>query len=137
METLDEIREQIEALRKKMSALEEREFLDVHLPKMKELIGKTFKYRNCYSSPQSEADRWWMYVRVTGASESGLEAITIQKDCNGMIEAKNGDFVFYPLSDSYIPISMAEYLSAVSPLLLDIRNAAMPAGVGGAVTITG
>lgn len=35
----------------------------------RKLIGRFFKYRNCYSCPQTEADRWWLYATVTGVSE--------------------------------------------------------------------
>lgn len=39
------------------------------------LIGRFFKYRNCYSCPDTEADYWWLYATVTGVTEFG--------SCNG------------------------------------------------------
>jgi hypothetical protein len=32
-------------------------------------VGKYFKFRNCYSCPQNEADYWWRYLYVNGIDE--------------------------------------------------------------------
>lgn len=50
------------------------------------LVGKCYKYRNCYSSPQSEKDYWWMYSLVLGLNDRGMpEAFVFQKDTYGRI----------------------------------------------------
>jgi hypothetical protein len=50
------------------------------------LVGKCFAYRNSYSCPQSEADYWTLYLRVTGVTGEGeAETVTFQMDKDGRV----------------------------------------------------
>jgi hypothetical protein len=50
----------------------------------RKLLGCCFKYRNNYSCPESDADYWWLYLKITSADD-GLMALTFEVDKNGRI----------------------------------------------------
>lgn len=55
--------------------------------KMRDHIGRFFKYRNCYSTPQSESDRWWLYGCVQSAEAYvGAKGFTFQRASDNRIE---------------------------------------------------
>ena len=69
------------------------------------MAGKCFKYRNCYSCPQSEADKWWAYqiVRtVTGGTAKSMY-FEIDKDGKVSVEAER-----YFSRSGWVPISRTE-----------------------------
>ncbi len=66
--------------RTKLRALEDRQFADIIEPKMRANIGNCYKYHNCYSCPQSEADYWWMYVKVVGVRDGSYRVLTFAID---------------------------------------------------------
>jgi|SRR6185503_289089 len=81
------------------------------LVQAKPLIGKCYKYHNCYSCPKDASDWWWLYVRVIGVNELGWPRLqTFQID-------KNGDVSLQVNQErcsmsSYIEIEQDEYDSA-------------------------
>ena len=47
------------------------------------LVGKTFRYRNSYGTPD---EGWWLYGRVTGAEDGNVNMFRFQTDCHGRRE---------------------------------------------------
>lgn len=81
-ETVDVLNRQIAIARNKVWKIEAAERYE----KAKKLIGKSFRYRNSYSCPEGEKDRWWLYMRVTGVSKDGfLTVFSFQIDKDGQI----------------------------------------------------
>lgn len=86
------------------------------------LVGKFFKYRTCYSCPQSEADYWWLYVAVTGVGEAGAMkgwAFQIDKDHKIIVEdaepfARGG--LMQP-GNGYIEIGEQEFYDAFASVV--------------------
>jgi hypothetical protein len=96
------------------------------------LIGRCFRYRNCYSCPQSEADYWWLYLRVTDMNEHGsLQGWSFQTDKDGRVSVWAREHILSELvsSDGYKEIPQAEFDRAYGDLLrgLQERHADLPA----------
>jgi len=73
------------------------------------LVGKYFKYRNCYSCPESDSDYWWIYARVDSLSESNTPVvIQFQTDKYGMITIET-DKNQFTMSNGWTVISEAEF----------------------------
>ena len=72
----------------------------------REFVGKCFKYRNCYSCPETEADYWWLYAVVTHVGEVVGRVFEFQRDSRGEIKI-DLDYAWYP-SDSWIEIEIGE-----------------------------
>jgi len=73
------------------------------------LVGKCYKYRNCFSCPEAESDYWWLYVRVDKLSESGTPVtFGFQTDKYGTvsIEADKHNFT---IGDDWAQISEKEF----------------------------
>lgn len=51
------------------------------------LIGKCFRFRNCYSCPETEADYWWTYIKVVDLADEGdsLIVFKFQTDSKGEV----------------------------------------------------
>lgn len=82
-ETVDVLNRKIAAAREKVWKIEAAERYE----KAKGLLGKCFRYRNSYSCPEGEKDRWWLYMRVTEVAKDGwLTVFSFQTDKNGAIE---------------------------------------------------
>jgi hypothetical protein len=48
------------------------------------LIGQFFRYRNCYSCPETDADYWWAYAVVTRLDDDGRPwSFQFERDKNG------------------------------------------------------
>lgn len=48
------------------------------------LVGNCYRYHNCYSCPETDADYWWSYTKVTGLDEDGdMLAFEFQTDVRG------------------------------------------------------
>lgn len=113
MKTLTDLRAESDSLRKKICQLEEMELA----PKRKALLGKCFKYRNCYSLPEKPSDYWFLYLRVMAISGSTAICQKFQIDKDGKLELDLRHRKFHPeglITDgsNYIPISEAEFLRA-------------------------
>ena len=70
-------------LRKQKVAIEEAEFKNDILPRMKANVGKCSKYRNCYSCPSKASDYWWMYVRIVAVEDGSYVVQRFQRDSYG------------------------------------------------------
>lgn len=60
---------------------------DEILAESKALVGKCFKYRNCYSCPKPD-EYWWLYVKVTGVGDYWPITFQFQTDKDGKIEVE-------------------------------------------------
>lgn len=52
------------------------------------LLGRCFKYRNSYSLPQSDDDRWWIYRKVTALDDGMPVFFSFQTDIYGKSEVE-------------------------------------------------
>jgi hypothetical protein len=92
----------------------------VLLPAMKKQVGRCFRYRNCYSCPESDRDYWWMFCRITGVVDFALELLTVQRDRNAKISVEMTSAmpnVEGQLEPRYEPMSEEEWCREVRPLL--------------------
>ena len=86
----------------------------------KALVGKFFKYRNCYSLPAKPSDYWWLYVRVESMSKGGtLAALTFQRDSDGKIEFARHDH--WQRLDGHMSIPRREFNAAFKRMLTAAR----------------
>ncbi len=80
------IEKQISLLRVKLNKARDKEAREVTYPKLKKLVGTTWKYRNSYSCPKGKEDYWWVYRKVIDARKDGaLEVFTVQIDTNAKL----------------------------------------------------
>jgi hypothetical protein len=125
---IEELRKQSAALRDKIDAHERKEQREA----AKALLGKCFKYKNCYSCPQTAKDYWWMYARVVKVGDYGhLQMATFQVDSNGDVSAKGEKFTPQSMLDGrggYQPITLREFRAGVKRVymrLADVADKAM------------
>lgn len=74
----------------------------------KKLVGKCFRYRNCYSCPEKPSDYWWLYMRVTKADGYWLYAQQFQVDKNGACSF-DPKRMLHNVDGNYEPITKAAY----------------------------
>lgn len=107
------------AARKRRLALQDRLYAEETVPKLRQLVGKCFRIRTCYSCPESDADYWYVYVRFYGMDSDGwLQAMEIDRDSVGKIGVRQN--TYQQLLASMEPISNAEYVEAVWPVISDV-----------------
>lgn len=82
------------------------------------LVGKYFKYRNSYSCPESDKDRWWIYRHVISMNDNELSGVTFGTDMYGKVEIERGAIPSY--LTGWTEIEEAEYLEAWEGLISDI-----------------
>ena len=93
-------------LQRKLNALRDKEAS----AKAVSLLGKHYKYRNCYSCPQTDADYWWLYVKVTGIRGTSAAAFSFQTDKDGKLEIETNEW--FSGSSGYTEITAKEFNSA-------------------------
>jgi hypothetical protein len=91
-------------LRKIVDAREKRE--------AKKLVGKFFKYRNCYSGAQTEKDYWWVYRAVTSIRGNFFIITEFQVDSAGNLSAELDAEKSFSTYQSWIEIAWDEYADA-------------------------
>ena len=93
-----------------------------YLPKLKRKFeGKYFKYRNSYSCPEGEKDRWWLYIRVDKVKcEYNFECLTFQIDKDGkmFIERESRSLI----ANRSIKITKREFYNAFRGMIRRINN---------------
>lgn len=52
------------------------------------LVGRFWKYRNCYSCPESDDDYWWLYVKTTGHDGRWLSGFMFERANGGRSTAE-------------------------------------------------
>jgi len=80
---VDKIDEEIIGLRKKITRLQEAKNEAIVYPQVRNLIGKCFKYRNCYSIPNKKSDYWFYYTKILSVSGTWVYAQSFQIDKYG------------------------------------------------------
>lgn len=100
MSRRDDIIAQIAPLRAELDEIDRKKRISQSASE----VGRCYRYRNCYSCPQTEADYWWLYIKVTEMSEDGrLTGLGFQTDKDGKIEFENR--TYFTGSERYQEIS--------------------------------
>lgn len=91
------------------------------------LIGKFFKYRNCYSCPEKPSDYWYLYRAVSGQKRDGaLVGWDFQQDKYGAITIKalRHEYALSMGSDSgWREIERKEFIRAFQKKVVNKVNA--------------
>lgn len=80
----DEIAAQMKSLRDELWKIEKVEEKERVTP----LLGKCYRYRNCYSCPEVESDYWWMYFRIVALEGGSPIAFVFENGKYGEIRIK-------------------------------------------------
>lgn len=107
------------AIRKQQEALAFLEQAERIIPEMQKRIGTHYRYRTCYSCPDSEADYWWVYCRIVGVRDSHFRLLTFQVDAYHELKIEETRSVTV---NGYDLISEAEFRAAVKPMLNLLRQ---------------
>ena len=96
-------------------------------PKRRQLIGRCFKYRNCYSCPEKPSDYWWLWFRATGTSGWMVTGPKIQCDSNGKIDIERYAAIAVDgtLDPKYVQVSRREYDRETRKILALARQEAL------------
>lgn len=79
-QTLDNVKQLLHELR-----------IDARQEENSQYVNCCFRYRNNFSSPQSDADYWFVWSMVTGLDDDGnMVGIRFQSDKNGTIKIEQG-----------------------------------------------
>ena len=76
------------------------------------LVGRCFKYRNCYSCPKEASDYWWLYIKVTHVGEYWPVTFEFQTDKDGMIQIKTDQTRVRVENGGYVEIKPSEFNAA-------------------------
>lgn len=88
METMDELKIQLAQIQDKIYKIEKVE----RRAEMETLLGKYFKYRNCYSCPDKPSDYWWMYSMPIRIRKDGwFDIFQFEMDKDGKISIETKD----------------------------------------------
>ena len=120
MTRLDELREFAVTIREEISELEEAEKKPIRLA----LIGKCFKYRNCYSCPEKPSDYWYLYLKVLRIKGANAIVEEFQCDKYGEIQIKPAKEIYYPENTlkMYELIPDSEYKKARVQMAKKLKN---------------
>ena len=109
-DTADAIKERLKAqmapIRAELQRIEDAEAK----AKSVAILGKCFKYRNCYSCPKGPEDYWWLYVKVTGMGDYWPVAFEFQTDKDGKLTVKTEEC--FSRFEGYDEISVKEFNAA-------------------------
>lgn len=109
MKTKEQLEAEIAPLRKQLHRLRDLELKERSVA----LLGRCFKYRNCYSLPKKPSDYWWLYVKVVSVNYWPV-TFEFQTDRNGRIEVKQNKCAsgLDNGNESYTEISQKEFAAA-------------------------
>lgn len=101
MNELDEKKALVEKLRSEIQEAEKNEDHKRRYPTMK-LAEGFWKYRNCYSSPKTEKDYWWIYRRLSNVTPDGMmDLLDIQIDSDGHLRVQPRNRVSWHFQMNY------------------------------------
>jgi len=102
--------EELERQRWEINGKIDRIRQSTRIQEAEKLVGKCFKYRNCYSLPKSDADYWWLYIKVIGHDRGTLitEEFENASDGNISINLKSNKYSGV-LDGNYTRIKSEEY----------------------------
>jgi len=81
----------------------------------KKLIGKCFKYQNCYSHTEKESDYWWLYSKVLSVDKYGdciIDQFQTDKDGQQTFIPEKTDYINRSNNTNYIEIPESEFIEA-------------------------
>lgn len=115
----------IEKLKSQLRIEQEKLYKKEELPKLKNLVGSYWKYRNSYSGPTKPEDYWWLYCRVDKLQENErfLETTEFQIDSDGKIEIK-GSHIYNAdcFLNGYKSIDKEEFEDAFFKLIKKVKD---------------
>lgn len=110
--TMEQLREDQRKTNQAIHRLESQRRREAHAG----LLGKTFKYRNCYSCPEKPSDYWPLYAKVMEVDKDGyLKVFTFETDKYGNVDIRV-DAHRSHMDSGYQPISASEYRKALAAL---------------------
>ncbi len=108
----------LNSIRNQISKVESEELLPKYKKKFE---GRYFKYRNCYSCPKDESERWWMYVKVEKITElRWMHGFTFQTDMYGKIFVERKGTLSE--RDCQVAITKKEFDAAYKKMLKQIET---------------
>ena len=88
----------------------------------KELLGKSFVYKNnSYSVPSKKSDYWNVYLKVIKVIEDGIKVLAVEKNSYGNIEIVTEDRM-YNTMPGYVPCSKKEFDKYYKKALKEIEE---------------
>lgn len=124
-----ELRSQISRLREELDEIEH----DKEEYEKRDMVGKCFKYKNCYSMPQSESDYFFLYTRVFRHVDGNVKILQFQTDMDGCVRIDVEEMIFPRVHGE--EISSGEFEQALGYLVthLDtiLSHGALKAAQGG------
>lgn len=99
--------------RKAMHALESAKDAERD-KKNKPLLGKHFKFRNCYSCPEKPSHYWWVYYKVLAVDGAQITVHRFETDRRGKMTVDFKDLMFWwhGPDSSYQPTTAADFNKA-------------------------
>jgi len=89
MGELDQKRQEADKLRQEIRDLEERERIEKLWPEWRAREGTFWKFRNSYSCPQSDDEKWWIYRRISNVTKDGcMDLLDFQIDNDGRLDVR-------------------------------------------------
>ena len=88
----------------------------------RELLGKTFVYKNnSYSCPEKKSDYWNVHLKVIGLISGGIKVLTVEKDSHGciIIQTENR---WNNILHGYEPCKEKEFENHYNKLLEEIKS---------------
>lgn len=122
---LDEAVKASDAARVRSMELQERYDDAVTAPKRRAFVGKCFKVRDNYSSPQKASDFWYDYIRVVSVDGAMLDVVQCFIDSQGTPKMERASRVSRhgDLPTGWMLIPRAEYDRAFKRVLAKLRGA--------------
>ena len=118
MRTEEQIKQEIDTLRKELNAINETT-LKKELPNLrKKLIGTYWKTENCYSMPKGPEDYWTLHMKIIEVDRDGMVfCAKVQIDVNGDLSIESrvcaGQALDLPLERRYEKSSRAQFSRAL------------------------
>ena len=108
--------EELEAQRNSLNAEIVKLQRPAELHRAEKLVGRCFKYQNNYSCPETEADYWWMYLKVVAADGGNLKTLRFEADKDGRITIEPDGLYMVNTIERYEEISATEFTGALGLL---------------------
>ena len=85
------------------------------------LLGKCFRFRNCYSCPEGPGDYWFLYSRVDHLDEGGSPCgISVQKDMDGRITIQANDRVYITGAEEITASKFNKEVAVIEQEIIDL-----------------
>jgi hypothetical protein len=118
-----ELEAQIGLLQRELRKIEDTEATE----RNRYLVGRCFRYRNCYSCPEKDSDYWWLYCRVLSVRGDTATVLDFQTDKDGRMEMRPSHFrsaMSLASGGSYQPIPRKQFRAALRSFLARVAKSA-------------